>query len=119
MRKYLSSREGATDHNGTVKVLNYLQTVFCQRFPGDLVGLRTSREMRALAEAVDTLLEGNLPRLGDILIQRFKAVESSVVDGSWAVARHQELIPAADAGLASVAERSPAARLELTSEARS
>ena len=113
MRKYVASREGAVDHNGNVKVLNYLQTVFCQRFPGDVVGLRTSREMRTLAEAVDTLLEGNLPRLGDILIQRFKALESSVVDGSWTLARHQELIPSADAGLAPVAERSLAARLEM------
>jgi hypothetical protein len=113
MRKYVSSREGATDQSGNAKVLNYLQTVFCQRFPGDVVGLRTSREMRTLAEALDTLLEGNLPRLGDILIQRFKALESSVVDGGWALARHQELIPSADAGLASVAERSLAARLEM------
>ena len=113
MRKYVSFREGAIDQSGTAKVLNYLQTVFCQRFPSDVVGLRTSREMRTLAEAVDTLLEGNLPRVGDILIQRFEALESSVVDGTWALARHQELIPSADAGLASVAERSLAARLEM------
>ena len=66
-----------------------------------------------MAEALANVLEGSSPRVGDVLIQRFKALEPSVVGGSWVLARRPELTPSADAGLAPVAERSPAARLEM------
>ena len=50
------------------------------------MGLRTSQEMRSLAERLDSLTQGKLPRLGDILMQRFKAVELAIMDGSWVAA---------------------------------
>ena len=76
-------------------------------------GIRTAREMRTLAEAIDSLLEGDSMRTADLLIQQFKAVETSVSDGSWSVARHLEWISEVGVGLASPAERDLIAKLEL------
>ena len=69
--------------------------------------------MRTIAEAVDALVEGDVLRAGDLLIQRFKALETSVIDGTWLRARHHELIPEEGVGLASAAERQAISRLEL------
>ena len=94
------------------RVLAYLETVFNQRYGKDAVGSRTSREMRTIAEAVDALVEGDVLRAGD-LIQRFKALETSVIDGTWWRTRHHELIQEEGVGLASAAERQAISRLEL------
>ena len=59
------------------RVWAYRETVFNQRYGKDAVGLRTSREMRTIAEAVDALVEGDVLRAGDLLIQRFKALETA------------------------------------------
>ena len=82
--------------------------------PGNTVlGLRTSREMRTIAESIDALMEGDILRAGDLLIQRFKALETSVIDGTWSRAPHHELNPEEGVGLASAAERQAISRLEL------
>ena len=112
MRSFLGLR-GEADVSDQPRVLPYLETVFNQRYGKDAVGLRTSREMRTIAEAVDAFVEGNVLRAGDLLIQRFKALETSVIDGSWLRARHHELIPEEGVGLASAAERQAISRLEL------
>ncbi len=67
-----------------------------------------------LATGLDMLLEGDLGRLGDLLVQRFKAIiEASLsADGNWSVARHQELIPT-QASLSTKAELTEAAKAEL------
>jgi len=113
MQRYLGSREGAASSEQSPRVLNYLETVFNQRYSRDAVGLRTAREMRTLAEALDAMITGDSARAGDLLIQRFKALETSVMDGNWTMARHHELIPEEGVGLASDAERGLAVRLEL------
>ena len=56
---------------------------------------------------------GDVLRAGDLLIERFKAPETSVIDGTWLRARHHELIPEEGVGLASAAERQAISRLEL------
>ena len=76
-------------------------------------GIRTAREMRTLAEVIDSLLEGGRMRTADFLIQQFKAVETSVSDGSWTLARHLEWFPEVVAGLTSPAEWDLIAQLEL------
>ena len=114
MQRFLGSRVGAgTTSEELPRVLTYLETVFNQRYTKECVGIRTAREMRTLAEAIDSLLEGDNMRTADILIQRFKAVETSVSDGSWSLARHLELIPEEGVGLTSPAERDLIAKLEL------
>ena len=105
--------EGGAEVSDQPRVLAYLETVFNQRYGKDAVGLRTSREMRTLAETIDALMEGDALRAGDLLIQRFKALETSVVDGTWSRARHHELIPEEGVALASAAERQAISRLEL------
>ena len=94
-------------------MLTYLETVFNQRYTKECVAIRTAREMRTLAEAIDSLLEGDSMRTADLLIQRFKALETSVSDGSWSLARHLELIPEEGVGLTSPAERDLITKLEL------
>lgn len=69
-----------------------------------------------LATALDFLLDGRLGQLGDLLAQRFKAIEASLAaDGNWAVARHQELIPT-QASLSTKAELTEAAKAELRAQ---
>ena len=114
MQRFLGSRVGAGRPSEELpRVLTYLETVFNQRYTKESVGIRTSREMRTLAEAIDSLLEGDSMRTADLLIQRFKALETSVSDGSWSLARHLELIPEEGVGLTSPAERDLIAKLEL------
>ena len=65
---------------------------------------------------MDHLLSGELGRCGDLLVQRFKAIEQSLGDdGSWAVSRHLELIPGA-ASLATMGEQTEAAKAELRAQ---
>ena len=69
--------------------------------------------MRTIADAVDALVEGDVLRAGDLLIQRFKALETSVIDATWLRARHHELISEESVGLASAAEGQAILRFEL------
>ena len=77
------------------------------------------RELQSLAEAVDLLMRGRLASVGDVLIQRFRAVEAaSLEEGGWSVARHLELLPEAavssmSSGLRGVAVKAERARLQL------
>ena len=60
---------------------------------GQHMGIRTIREMRTLAEAMDAIIRGEPAKAGDILMQRFRAAEMAVSDGHWTLAQHLELIP--------------------------
>ena len=80
-------------------VTSYLTTALAPS-AGASLSLRAERELRTLAEALDLLLAGDLSRVGDILMQRFRAVEMAATDGRWDLAQHLELIP--KAGVSSV-----------------
>ena len=101
MATYLTGRSGARlRHWAEGQVLAYLnQVVFAGTTPKEM-GERNTRELRTLAELMDALLEGDLPRVGDLAMQRFEAVEMAVAQGSWAQARHVEAIPTGNASLA-------------------
>ena len=65
---------------------------------GSRLGFRNIRELQSLAEVVDLLMRGRVASAGDLLIQRFRAVEASALEeGGWSLARHLELLP--DAGV--------------------
>ena len=52
------------------------------------------RELRILAEALDALMSGQVMTAMDIIGQRFRAVETSILEeGGWGVARHLEGVP--------------------------
>ena len=93
------------------KVMAYLSQVVLTTHPPAKIGLRSHRELVTLALAIDEVLAGNLKQGLDILIQRFKALEASFLEG--AMAKHLEIIPPAAASLTSEQERANAAKLEL------
>ncbi len=76
--------------------------------------MRNERELRTLSESMDALLRGQAGAAGDILMQRFKAVEAaSAPDGSWAVSARYELIPPSAISSVPPGERAAAMSLEL------
>lgn len=111
MNRYMAARgEAMSEEQAPNRVLSYLHQILLPQYPK--AGLRSQRELVTLATALDSLLDGNLGGAGDVLAQRFKALESSLAsEGSWQVARHHELIPS-QATLATRAELSEAAKAE-------
>ena len=94
METYLELRGEDLDHDWRkTRAITYLTQCFFPNYPEKEVGLRTSREMRTVALALDHVVKGNLGEAGDILMQRLKALETSVKDGSWVTAKHLEIIP--------------------------
>jgi len=104
MRKVLAARQGGGEMTGELtEQLNQLQGVVTSYLTvglspsaasqGKSLGMRNEREMRTLAEGIDALLAGDLGRAGDILMQRFRACETNVLEGDWSLAKHLELIP--------------------------
>ena len=113
MSKYLAARTGG-EGGPTVswrdqRVGAYLNQVLFNQHPPSAIGVRNTRELVTLAEAIDLLMEERLPSLGDLLMQRLKAVEASLTEG-WGVAAFQELIPPSRATLTTDQERAFAAR---------
>ena len=114
MERYLAPRQ--EDACARTKlpphVTQYLTTVLQQARRGE-IHLRSQRELRTLAESLDHLLSGRLAQLGDMLMQRFKAVEETTGGTPWEVARHLELTPHQDVGAASQQELRWAAQAEM------
>ena len=115
MNKYLAARgEANLEENMQGRILSYLHQILLPQFPKS--GLRAQRELVTLATAMDLLLEGELGRCGDLLVQRFKAIEAALAaEGNWSVARHYEIIPSA-ATLSTTAEMTQAAKAELRAQ---
>ena len=88
LAKFLAAKLGA-DEGESPRFSTYLQAVFFGQYPADKISARTASELRTLARALDELGTGALGAVGDVLVQPFKALESSVKDGSWNVARRQ------------------------------
>jgi hypothetical protein len=89
---------GAADQDLRRVLSFYHELVFKTKHPGVNRGIEV--EMATLAEAVDCLAEGDLPRPGDVILQRYKALERSVSDGSWVVASELQVLDHNRGGLA-------------------
>lgn len=88
-----------TGHNLTPPTAtSYFLTVVTTQYKEKL-SLRTSRELRTVARAIDLIAQGQAPKGADVLSQRFKALEMSVADQSWSRAQHLELLPSEGATL--------------------
>ena len=117
MAKYVAARGGDGHEAGVAswrdqRVGAYLnQVLFTQHAP-EKIGVRNVRELVTISEAIDLLMENNLPAVGDVLMQRMKALESSLTEG-WQMAAYQELIPPSRASLTTDMERSFAAKQAL------
>eukprot|EP00971_Amphidinium_carterae_P069620 1377830-Amphidinium_carterae.1 len=96
MREYLSLRDGGVSSSSVDPlapiVTTYLTTALMPSM-GESLGLRSSRELLTIARSVDSLLRGDTVGAVECLLQRFKAVELSALEGSWVNARHLEVIP--------------------------
>jgi len=87
--------EAAPQGNLQDVVTTYLTTALVPgaTAAGQYMGKGTLRELRTLSESLDALIRGEAAHAGDILMQRFRAIEMSVSDGHWSLAQHLELIP--------------------------
>ena len=74
---------------------------------------RDGRELKTLAAAVDLLVRGQLSQAGDLLMQRFKSVETAARDQHWDIAVQQELIPETWTGASSLREHEVASKLAI------
>jgi len=77
------------------------------------LGKRDHRELQTLAICLDQLAKGNTAGVGDVLIQRFKAVENSASHKSWDLAKHMEIVPEQQFATASIREQEAAAKMTI------
>lgn len=115
MGRYLADRVGGDPRTGWEdrKVMSYVNQILMANHSSQTMGIRNVREAQTLGSAIDMLMAGNLGGLGDLLMQRLKALETAVAEQSWSSARHQELISPQSASLTNQAEREKAAKAEL------
>ena len=76
---------------------------------GSAVSQRDEREMSTLSSILDNLADGRLAEVGDVAMQRCKAVELASSEKSWDVAQRLEIVPSMKPSALSTAERHAAA----------
>ena len=116
MSRYLADRVG--DSRGSMswdqrRVMAYVNQIMLANHQGGGPGVRNQREAVTLGSAIDLLLDGSLAALGDLLMQRLKALETAMQEQNWQSARHQELISPQSASLTNTGEREMASKTEL------
>ena len=78
IREYLAQRGGASSDEldeASANVVQYITSVWHGMHPQSEMGVRNVREMRMVGECLDALTRGELPKVGDMLMQRLKAIE--------------------------------------------
>ena len=113
--RYLSSRGRADPAEGIpqeAKFVAYLTTIVHAHHPPERLG-ELGQELRTLAEILDSLLLGDLPRVADLAVQRFKSCEVRARGGSLALASQHELVPKRAIGLAAPSEEMLVGQLEM------
>ena len=96
-------------------MITYFKSVRQGAHPAAAVGARTNHELEMLAQAIDNLLRGELPELGDLLMQRFKALQVGVTSG-WKLGEQLELQDKKDLSLAGNDEMREAVRSRLRTQ---
>ena len=104
--KFLAERGAGPDSGLELqpRMVEYLTTA-ASATRAQPLNLRNERELRTLADGLDNLLSGRLAEAGDLMIQRYKAVETAVSGEGWELARHLEVIPPASISAVSLSER--------------
>ena len=111
MREYLPGRGDDKDRNPSPIVRTYLTTVLLPTL-GRSMGARNEAELRLLAEALDSLLAGEVALTGDLLMQQFKAVEMAQLENGWSLAKHMQPIPAGKVSAVPEEERTQVMKVE-------
>jgi len=90
MRTVLLSEVGSEDRPGVLKgcALAYFRQHVSKRSTGP-----AQRELLSIATSIDMMLNGNAAGAMDILVQRFKSVESTLTGCHWTVAQRLEVVP--------------------------
>ena len=94
------------------RFVSYLATVTRAHYPPQSLR-ELGLELRALAEVLDALFLGDLPRVADLCVQRFKSCEVRARGGSIALASQHELVPKRVIGLAAPSEEMLVGQLEM------
>jgi len=113
MREYMATFHPGVGSNESMPAVaeTYVSTVLMPAAAPNM-SQRNERELRTLALSIDLLVRGDSARAADILMQRFKAVETASMDGNWAIAKHLELLPPTAVTAVPVQERESAALVE-------
>ena len=116
MRQQLKSRTEMDDDDESEPLacaVQYINSVWHGHYPPSEMGQRTALELRMLGVCLDCLVRGELSQIGDILMQRLKAIEQSTKDGHWHVAQFLEVRSAGEVGLATQTEVRGAVKRQL------
>ena len=121
MMQRLAIRSGAENESTSAAdmqpcAVTFLTSVYHGSHPPNEVGIRTTRELRTWCEAVDCLIKGDLPHLGDVCMQRIKALMLAHNDGNWNAAKFLELIPNSDVQLVTTGEQRSMIRERVTEQ---
>lgn len=99
--KFLGNRLGdGSGGSEAPSVVTYLQAIFHGHLPQNQVGHRATRELATIGACLDSLSKGDLPHLGDLLMQRFKKLEVEALEGHDKAGETLELLPGRPIGLA-------------------
>jgi hypothetical protein len=99
--KFLGNRLGDGAASGEApSVVTYLQAIFHGYLPQNQLGHRATRELATVGACLDSLSKGDLPHLGDLLMQRFKKLEVEALEGHEKAGETLELLPGRPIGLA-------------------
>ena len=89
----------------------YHAVLFMPHYAG--IGDHTAQEMATLAEIMDCLVDGRLDRLGDIAMQRYKALACATDEGNWALSSEVEIVDNRQRSLLTDEERMRGTRRQL------
>ena len=92
MRQFVSQHSGRSvkDMMAEPVTVMYLQTCLKPAL-GERITARNSKEMGILAEVLDLMLTGEVVKAAEMVLQRFKALETFAHEGDWRLAQHLEV----------------------------
>ena len=91
----------------------YHEIFFKASLKGVTLSEEQDREMHTVAQALDSLVEGDLARVGDILMGRYKSLEKHARTGTWEIAAELEALPQIEHSLTSEEEMHRIAAIQL------
>ena len=104
VKRFLGNRGLGGEQSGAnldlPSIMTYLQAIFHGHLPQSQMGHRACREIATVGSCLDALAAGDLPHLGDLLMQRFKKLELEAQEGDERAGETLELLPSRAVGLA-------------------
>ena len=113
--RLLATGAGGDEDWSAQKMQVWFRQIFLVKHPPSELGARNQGELATLCTCIDLLMKGDLGQVGDVLMQRLRAIEEFVETKTWTLGKHLELTTPMDGTLTTEAERSIAVRAELRS----